>query len=115
MRLLAQLCMWYYLYILLGVDKIAPVEFYGVPRQFVSLLDPDIFIFVYMLTLISDTRCLHQYVQSGVLTRSSHLIVQYSYAQRPPRTSSRINSTKKKNRSRRERTKRRVEDERSGR
>jgi hypothetical protein len=62
MRLLAQLRKSYYLYIPLGVGKTAPVKFYGVPRQFVSLLDPDIFIFVYMLTMISDTRSLYRYV-----------------------------------------------------
>jgi hypothetical protein len=62
MRLLAQLRKSYYLYIPLGVDKTAPVKFYGVPRLFVSLLDPGIFIFVYMLTMISDTRSLYRYV-----------------------------------------------------
>jgi hypothetical protein len=62
MRLLAQLCKSYYLYIPLGVDKIAPVKFYGVARQFVSLLDPYIFISQYMLTIISNTRSLYRYV-----------------------------------------------------
>jgi hypothetical protein len=62
MRLLAQLCKSYYLYIPLGVDKIAPVKFYDVPRRFVSLLDPHIFISQYMLTIISNTRSLYRYV-----------------------------------------------------
>jgi hypothetical protein len=75
MRLLAQLCEWHYPCVIFGVDKIVPVELYDVARRFVALLDPVIFIFPYMLTIISDTRSLDQYVQSGVFTRSSHLIL----------------------------------------
>lgn len=75
MRLLAQRCKWYHPCVIFGVDNEVPVGFYDVPRQFVALLDPDIYIFVYMLTIISDTRCLYQYVRTGSFTRSTHLIM----------------------------------------